>query len=87
MTVVSNLRFETNQTAVAAYLVFCGHEVVDSLWEGESCTFFFDHTEDLSEAFAQYVSGQASVEPVQYSTCYGQVMKIVKERRRLSKQD
>jgi hypothetical protein len=78
---VAELRFETTQSSVAAYLVFCGHEVVESLWENETCTFFFDHTEDLTAAFALYNQGQASVEPIGYSTAYGQIMKLVKERR------
>lgn len=75
-------RFETNQSNVAAFLVFCGHDIVEALWENESCTFLFDQNEDLARDFAEYVQGKARVEPVGFSTSYGQVMKIVKEKRR-----
>lgn len=74
-------RFETSQSNVAAFLVFCGHEIVESIWENETCTFFFEHTEELSEDFGAYCRGEASVEPVSFSTCYGQIMRLVKERR------
>lgn len=79
-------RFETNQSNVAAYLLFCGHHVIDSVWENETCTFFFEHTEELSKDFAVYCRGDAAVEPIAYGGAYKEIMNLVKKRRAEFKQ-
>lgn len=73
--------FETNQTVVAAFLVHCGHEITDTVWEDGMCTFFFDHTDDLTRDFAAFVQGKARVEPASFNNTFGQVMKRLKDSR------
>lgn len=80
--VVETELFETNQTNVAAFLVFCGHPICETAWEANSCTFFFRHTAELTNDFAEYVRGEACVEPLSYGNAYNQVKGLVKEQRR-----
>jgi hypothetical protein len=76
---VEEERFETSHTACAAYLLYCGLDIVDLVWEDFTCTFFFDNTASLQEHFAAFVRGQARVEPQQYSNTFGQVTRRMRE--------
>lgn len=74
--------FETNQTVLAAYLVYEGHELARTLWENNMCTFFFENTEQLQASFGIFLQGKARVEPVGFNNAFGQVLGRVKEERR-----
>lgn len=76
---VEEHRFETSHTACATYLVYCGLDLLEMLWEGWTCTFFFANTPSLQEEFARFVSGQARVEPQQYSNTYGVLTRRMRE--------
>jgi len=69
---VEEERFETSHTACAVFLVYCGFEA-EVEWEGDTCFFFFKNTSELQAEFARFISGQARVEPQQYSNTFGQV--------------
>lgn len=78
---VEDQRFETNQTVLAAYLVFCGHTIDETVWENDMCTFFFERGPSLAGDYAAFLEGKARVEPVSFSGAYGQVMQRVKQER------
>lgn len=80
-TVEEDQEFSTNQTVCAAYLVYCGHDIIDTEWRDGMCTFFFGRCDELNDDFGEFVQGAASVEPVSFSNAYGQVMQRVKNER------
>lgn len=69
--------FETSHTVVAAYLTYCGHELVGTVWENQQCVFQFNPSDQLSKDMALFNSNQARVEPSAYSNAYGQMRKVM----------
>ena len=70
---VEENRYETNQTVVAAYLVYMGLDLVDQVWENGVCTFFFEQSKDLERSLLAFVSGKARVEPQSFNNSFVQV--------------
>jgi hypothetical protein len=68
-------RFETGLTALAVYLVYSGCDIDEIEWRDELCFFLFENTPQLQGEMTKFVSGQARVEPQQYSNTFGQVTK------------
>ena len=79
--IVESDGFETNDTALAAYLQFCGHDVIGTEWEAGMCTFIFAKTEGLAKDFGKYITSSARVNPVQFVPCYISIMGMVKTAR------
>lgn len=77
--VAEEMRFETAHTACAAYLVYCGLQMDEVIWEGYTCSFLFENTKELQEEFRKFVAGEARVEPQQYSNTFGQVTRQMRE--------
>lgn len=74
-------RFETSHTTCAVYLVYSGFEA-EVQWEGPTCYFFFQNTSELQAEVLKFVSGQARVEPSQYSNTFGEVTRRMREHPR-----
>jgi hypothetical protein len=79
--VEEDTRFETNQSVLAAYLVYRGHEITETEWENGMCTFFFDSTDAVALDFGDFITSAARVEPVQFNNAFKQVLQRVKECR------
>lgn len=59
--------------ALAAYLCIEGEELKEFQWEMGSCFFMFEETDDLLDAVADFVSGDARVDPRKYNMQFAQI--------------
>lgn len=56
-------RFETCDTATAAFLECMGYPVLDYRWEGKSCFMSFDQVDGMEGQLEDFSRGAALVEP------------------------
>jgi hypothetical protein len=69
--------FSTDNMALAAYLMYLGHELQDLEWELTSCYFLFEETMELSTSVVDFFTDRATVAPQRYNTTFSQLKKRV----------
>lgn len=69
--------WETNQTIIAAFMIYNGFEVADCLWDGRHCSFLFQKDSRIQELLMEFVSGEARVEPSSFNTSFAKAKRIM----------
>jgi len=78
--------WDTTTTHLAAYLVYCGHQLEEVEWDedagpGGTGKFVFEKNLKLLEDVAREASNRARVDPGKFSRCYGQVRNVMLDAR------
>lgn len=67
----SNDYYRTNSMALVSFLKINDHTPQAIRWEGDSCYWYFDKSNNLMELVEEFMTGEALVEPREYNRVFG----------------
>lgn len=70
-------KWRTNQTIVAAFMLYSEENFLGVEWDSDECSFVFEKSPSLLKLLAHFVSGESVVEPVKFNAAFGRLKRAM----------